>query len=570
MTKRFVFNRLVLVDRNNKLAKIVTFLPGTNFITSPENSKGSFVGKSIIMRSLFHALGGDGKFDAGWDAGHSLFYVLDFSVSNRQFTMVRRGSFFRLFDSQHQTIASTVSLTELGDILARVIGYRILTKNETKDKYEGAPSSYYFLLSYLDQSMKEPGVFDQFSNLPSSMAVSCFSDIIYGNCGLDNEQYYENKAKLAFGRQKLSDLQKQRNAIRQVIHEIDCAKGSSPDYSSLERLKKEIEINRNRLEEAGQKLLMQKKRLLKAENEKYELDLLLDQLLEYSQKAADNSTFVLKTHHCPYCDSPISDTAHVFFEHAIQPSQAKTQIDETKEKIKQVQYQIAEIESSYRLAKEENDNLEKTVFGSNEDYKDILDKFGIEKIKAQVVNKAFSLDSDITSEKQIIGALEIHLKEAEILKKQVDAKFAKSFAGAIDFYQIPGMEVNSSIRADTRTFKNSGDNKGLLFELLWIRSLHQTQVESSIYKDRVILPLVLDDPVNGDLDSDIRSLILKIACASSIAGEQLLISAVGLEKDHSGQFVADSNVIELSNPRFHLLNPEDYLLADPLLSSLGY
>ena len=63
---KMTFKELFLFSPHEKKAKIITFENGINVITSNQED-GTDRGKSVVMRSLYHALGAESFFEAKWD-----------------------------------------------------------------------------------------------------------------------------------------------------------------------------------------------------------------------------------------------------------------------------------------------------------------------------------------------------------------------------------------------------------------------------------------------------------------------------------------------------------------------
>ena len=63
---KLVFEELYLFSCSEKKAKVITFSPLKNVITSSAVD-GTDRGKSVIMKSLYHTLGADCYFEDKWN-----------------------------------------------------------------------------------------------------------------------------------------------------------------------------------------------------------------------------------------------------------------------------------------------------------------------------------------------------------------------------------------------------------------------------------------------------------------------------------------------------------------------
>ena len=64
---KMIFNTLYVFSPREKMAKTVSFSEGVNVVTSSQ-ADGTDRGKTVLLRSLYHALGADAYFDSKWKA----------------------------------------------------------------------------------------------------------------------------------------------------------------------------------------------------------------------------------------------------------------------------------------------------------------------------------------------------------------------------------------------------------------------------------------------------------------------------------------------------------------------
>ena len=63
---KLVFQKILVFSTAEKQARCLEFEDGINIISSSQVD-GTDRGKSVIMRSLYHAMGADCQFDDKWD-----------------------------------------------------------------------------------------------------------------------------------------------------------------------------------------------------------------------------------------------------------------------------------------------------------------------------------------------------------------------------------------------------------------------------------------------------------------------------------------------------------------------
>ncbi|MDE6757764.1 MAG: hypothetical protein K2J89_00635, partial [Clostridia bacterium] len=88
--KTMVVNSLSIISTQTKKAKFCTFEKGINVVTSDRiKREGNFVGKSSLLRSIFHTLGADAKFSDMWEKEGAYTYILEFCIDAEPYTMLR-------------------------------------------------------------------------------------------------------------------------------------------------------------------------------------------------------------------------------------------------------------------------------------------------------------------------------------------------------------------------------------------------------------------------------------------------------------------------------------------------
>ena len=93
---KLLFNKIYIFSSPDKAARVIEFSAGKTMITS-SSIDGTNRGKSVIMKSLYHAMGADCNFDGKWD-DNSKIYILNFSVDGNQYYIFRHSSIFKVFD----------------------------------------------------------------------------------------------------------------------------------------------------------------------------------------------------------------------------------------------------------------------------------------------------------------------------------------------------------------------------------------------------------------------------------------------------------------------------------------
>src|SRR5215470_1508865 len=98
--KSLVFKELSILSKVEKAARRVSFDPRLNLLTG-END----VGKSTLIKSLYHTLGADVPQlqNTRWKHGKPI-YCLKFSFGGADYSIVRDENYFGVFDAERKMI----------------------------------------------------------------------------------------------------------------------------------------------------------------------------------------------------------------------------------------------------------------------------------------------------------------------------------------------------------------------------------------------------------------------------------------------------------------------------------
>ena len=102
--KNLLFEELMIMSKTEKKAKKVSFSPSNNLVLG-END----VGKSTLIKSLYHALGADTPQidNSRWKKANPI-YRVKISFDGKSFYIVRDEKYFGFFDASH---SATISFT---------------------------------------------------------------------------------------------------------------------------------------------------------------------------------------------------------------------------------------------------------------------------------------------------------------------------------------------------------------------------------------------------------------------------------------------------------------------------
>jgi hypothetical protein len=143
--KNFFLSEILIYSAKERKAKRVKFHPRLTVILGKNDT-----GKSVLIKSIYHAFGANVKFDGRWESAATCALVR-FTVDNAKYSILRWGKSFGLFDSSDKIIGAYQSITkELAPALAKLFDFGIVW-NDRQNETVTLPPAYLLLPYYVDQ-----------------------------------------------------------------------------------------------------------------------------------------------------------------------------------------------------------------------------------------------------------------------------------------------------------------------------------------------------------------------------------------------------------------------------------
>jgi hypothetical protein len=289
---KLYFKKLYIFSSPEKAARVIEFASGKTIITS-SSIDGTNRGKSVIMKSLYHAMGADCNFDDKWDT-NSKIYILNFCVENSGYFIFRHNSLFKLFDSDRNVIFKTISRHELAEYLNEIFHFAVrlpARQNSNVDlpddsdetqKLEVTPPAYNYLLYFVDQDGQRGS---QFSSFKSLQQYSDFkTNTLYYHFGAFDDNYYD----LTIQQEKMTEQQKRNNhdcEMMQLIIDRIYANINDVAYSKdIEHLRRDVDRTKAQYNEIATKLSEIRRKLVELRNDKEELLLHISSLSKLNKE----------------------------------------------------------------------------------------------------------------------------------------------------------------------------------------------------------------------------------------------------------------------------------------------
>lgn len=550
-----IIKEIVILDKNSKIGKIQNFKKGINVVTSIKSEKGNYVGKSTLLKSIYHALGADVFFDVskGWESSGKYYYILSFLINDIEYIIMRKDRFFILFDKKYNVLFKVINRDELAIKLAELFNMSIYLKKPKNDyKYTLATPVFMYCLSFLDQKKINGCSFDSFKSL--SEYSDYYSDLIYSHLGIKdvNARKLEEEIKQATDNKKCFDNQK--IIVSNMIEKID----KNEDINivdSEETIRQQLNVYKNQYNDLSESLSSVKNKLYTLYNLQTKMLNYINDINDSLKENDKDEKIILKEHTCPLCTNKIKNYTEVFFKKVKSNEQLEFQIVDAQEELENIKRKIDVQLAHYDEYSNQIKKLEEKMFSTNSSLENIVTTVGMKKYKAKLVSELTELISKIDGLRNKIKELRKRQKKLNEKIKSINNTYTEIISSMILEYDISIINVPQKLTVDKPI--ECSDN--YILTTLWLCALNRLKYRENI--DGTFFPLILDNPNDRDFDKTNDKIILEMIFDNYKYNEQIIVSKVDIKEEflelykNSG---VNINHINLTNDQFKLLNTVDY------------
>lgn len=557
---KMIFNTLYVFSPREKMAKTVSFSEGVNVVTSSQ-ADGTDRGKTVLLRSLYHALGADAYFDSKWKAEPKI-YILQFSIDDHVYFIFRSGNLFKLFNEQKERISSVIHASDLAAELEKITGFAMKLPNRNENTLEITPPVYNYLPFYIDQDHYDGSKFSSFENLGQ---YSNYKEaVLFSHFGVYDEIFFDLvKQKELIG----SDINKLNDRMR-VLHAVQediLAKIGTGAYSgNIDALKRELKQHQREYSEIVDKLNKCKAKLFELRDKSYELTRLISEVNK-SERTNDVEIQQLRKHRCPECNSIITDTVRLkskrfnFAEDiVIVRTEIATSLLDINQSIQTKEARYADLLTTMRL-------FEERVKMNSTEINDIVRYKGLCEIRDSVITERTEVQDNIDEKENTLKEIEKELKKYAVKKKKATGRYISILTQERTAFCIEEITIES-IKKLSSVFIGSGSNKNIS-TIIWHIAI--IQVRNEFNKDAIRFPFVIDSPNNVETDDEKKFKVIQYILDHASISPQMIISAIGFVPEDYSLDDKSINIIYLSNEKWHLLNEQDYHQNYNLLKELS-
>lgn len=557
---KMIFNTLYVFSPREKMAKTVSFSEGVNVVTSSQ-ADGTDRGKTVLLRSLYHALGADAYFDSKWKAEPKI-YILQFSIDDHVYFIFRSGNLFKLFNEQKERISSVIHASDLAAELEKITGFAMKLPNRNENTLEITPPVYNYLPFYIDQDHYDGSKFSSFENLGQ---YSNYKEaVLFSHFGVYDEIFFDLvKQKELIG----SDINKLNDRMR-VLHAVQediIVKIGTGAYSgNIDALKRELKQHQREYSEIVDKLNKCKAKLFELRDKSYELTRLISEVNK-SERTNDVEIQQLRKHRCPECNSIITDTVRLkskrfnFAEDiVIVRTEIETSLLDINQSIQTEEARYADLLTTMHL-------FEERVKMNSTEINDIVRYKGLCEIRDSVITERTEVQDNIDEKENTLKEIEKELKKYAVKKKKATGRYISILTQERTAFCIEEITIES-IKKLSSVFIGSGSNKNIS-TIIWHMAI--IQVRNEFNKDAIRFPFVIDSPNNVETDDEKKFKVIQYILDHASISPQMIISAIGFVPENYSLDDKSINIIYLSNEKWHLLNEQDYHQNYNLLKELS-
>ena len=554
-----IFKKIYIFDILTEKAFVTSFEEGVNVVTS-SSIDGTDRGKSVLLRSLYHVMGADAHFDKKWKNEDKV-YLLEFLVDNKKYFIYRHRKLFKVFNDLIQILFQTSSRTELSEFLGEIWSFEIFLPNRNTEKLEIAPPAYTYVMNFLDQDYYDGTNFNSFKSLGQYQNFK--PDVIYSQFGIYDKNYFErvkSKQNLFERINESKDSYKKANEMKRKVSNL-LENVVVPE--NLQELERELSIRSKEYNDILNSMNAFRYKLTNLRNEKYELEIALNQIERFKNNKEKEIKFILETDICPECHSILNDTTDLRSKRYNSIEDSLYISDSIYEDIEKISKAIFQIESSYREFSNRLESYKKNINSAQEEIKNYTSYMGLNELYNSLNLELFN-ELQLQEElKDRIENIEEELKKVSEIKADINKKYYEMVDRQVLRFGLNELD-ESQYKAINRVFCASGSNKPIS-TVIWYFILNN--IKTCFNKKSLKLPMVLDSPKNAEMDYDKEQALIEYILENSSNYTQLIFSSIGFERTKF-IFEGEIKILGLNNDKYQLLNSETFKEYEDILENV--
>jgi len=569
MSQKLIFKQLLIVDIGERKAKSVEFAGGKNLLTSSSNH----LGKSLICKSLYHALGADALFSDKWKRTNAV-YLLQFMINDKEYyisrkdTALKKGSVFNLYDSKWNKI-KFYKIKNLLHQLNQLFDFniRLVRKNDSKvvgemKSFEDSYPVYMYTPYYIDQENGWTPLTESFANLRMVDSDQRKAALYYHLGCLDNE-YIELELSSRQAQDQRNIKSQELEQCRQIIAYMQKFIDDNGNVvTNEEELNQKIISNKTDINTLLKLLEKLRNEIIGLENDKAiaqkEKETISLFLRKESRRDIETTTV-----ECPKCEYTFSVDFKERFrkEYLIETinedlSRVIDIIAKCEEKIESKNKEYVDTRNKLKL-------LERSIVSDQDLYNAYIKIKSARSMIADNTMKIGQLELEIKSLTDMIKSLWAKLKVFDVRMKEADAIYKNQLGLLFSRLKVNEQELQPESYSVGGQISVSGAYKERAILAKYYAFL---QTKKYMADGIIKFPLVIDSPKGNEQDKINAQTIMDFVLNGDELDNQVIVATID-GKDYLDKH-AKVNVIELSNEEGSLLSRTCYLENEKFITKI--
>lgn len=536
MMRRLTLQKLIIISRSEKKARIIEFDPKFTLFTSVLENGISLnrTGKSLAMKSIYHSLGAQlSVYPVNWD-DLKISTIVYFKIDEQKFMLFREDDYYLLVDevSGNHDICDVNGLTEF---YKANCNYNIALQIHNSDKVYPLPPSGLFLPFFMDQ---DAGWNSEWKSLNGfGKYVNGIKELLLFHTGIHSNEYFTIlEQRLAYINEKL-DKNKEIEILTKIfknqIQKYACMLDIEVD---LKAFQKELdifseEINKN----------MESKRKIKTELTNINTNIIqLKNHISNARKVLNDVELdigYLEKQHEPVITCPICGTDHVNtldIKYSIYRDREDCQmiISDSLKDLQTLEKKKQKILTLLPKLNNEINSLDELLHLKKENVslENVMEAIGIKNITENLQDEI-----KVIKERLIVIEIELNKMKTALSKitkngKEIQSNFSKKLNSNFINLEVIDEDVLSEKRIPYKIKSTGSDNPRGVLALLFS---YYEMIQMNPYA--TLCPLVIDSPLQQDQGSQKSHLIMDVIYEKQPLNSQIIVATT----DHS---LEDKNI----------------------------
>ena len=564
--KKLIFEEVLILSKVEKAARRETFDPKINLVTG-END----VGKSTLIKSLYHTLGADVPQlqNTRWKKAKPV-YCVRFALDKDEYFMLRDEKYFGVFDVSGKMLGRYTGISGekgVAHFINPLLNFRIELERAEDGRLGLAGPAFYFLPFYVDQD--EGWTRSWFSFAGLQQFSSYRKNMLEYHLGVRPQSYYDAKklsVELSEQKTRLETERGTLSAVRESYQKRKAARQVDLDPAVFRKEVEELVDQYNKIYARQQEVLQELKEVRNErhglENEVLILRRAIKELDADYAYAEDPET--PNPVGCPTCGTEIANSIVERFGILDDIDYCYNLIDQRKKKLLDVQEQLNGVEEGYRqvsaelspveeLLKRQRENVTFAEFVSAEGMKEVMHSL------SEDINALVTQEADVQkSLDKLADDLKVDAKRKKDITEYYQARM-KEFLGNLNVHVLEADDYKTYEKQIKTNALGSDLPRSLLAQ--YLAFLHTM----AKFNPSIACPLVLDSPIQQEQDKENSEAIFGFIFSRVLAGQQLILGTLTVDIAPVGVVPANAKRIELKQ-EYGLLQKEQY--AD-VLAQIG-